>query len=112
MPGSDQALDFTRELLDIIEHQLAEYERLKGPLDDDLKRGLAISYLLGVLLCDVEAIWDELATAPHFAAMPPKAMFTGCEGLTPEIQPEDRVRIHNLLTQYGWMGNQDPNSIR
>lgn len=105
MSGSDETLDFTRELLDIIEQQLAEYEQLKGPLDDDLKRGLAVSYLLGVLHCNIDAIWDELATAPHFAAMHPRAMFEDCEGKTPEIQPEDRARIHNLLTQYGWMGD-------
>jgi hypothetical protein len=105
MPGNDESLDFTRELLDIIEHQLVEYEQLKGPLDDDLKRGLAVSYLLAVLECNIEAIWDELATAPHFAAMHPRLMFEDCEGKTPVIGPEDRARIHNLLTQYGWMGD-------
>ncbi|MHB1356766.1 MAG: hypothetical protein ACYCZF_12425 [Anaerolineae bacterium] len=104
MPGDDKMLDFTHELLTIIEHQLAEYEQLNGPLDDDLKRGLAVSYLLGVLRCDIEAIWDELAQAPHFAAMHPKLMFENCDGLTPVFQPDDRGRIRNLLTQYGWMG--------
>jgi hypothetical protein len=104
MPGSNETLDFTCELLDIIEHQLAEYERIKRPLDDDLQRGLAVSYLLGVLRCNIEAIWDELAKAPHFATMHPRVMFEDCEGKTPEIQPNERARIYNLLTQYGWMG--------
>lgn len=105
MPGDDKTLDFTHELLYIIEHQLAEYEQRIGPLDDNLKRGLAVSYLLGVLRCDIDAIWDELAKAPYFTAMHPRLMFEGCDGITPAFQPADRDRIHNLLTQYGWMGD-------
>jgi hypothetical protein len=105
MTGGDEGMDFTHELLYIIEHQLAEYEQINGPLNDSLKRGLAVSYILGVLQCNIEAIWDELATAPHFATMHPKQMYEDCKGLTPEISPEDRTRIHNLLTQYGWIGD-------
>jgi hypothetical protein len=107
MPAQDETFDFTHELLDIIEFQLAECERIKGPLDDDLKRGLAVSYLLAVLQCNIAAIWDELATAPHFAAMHPKEMLQDCSNKTPAIQPQDISRIHNLLAEYGWLGNRE-----
>ncbi len=103
MLNADGKIDFTQELLDIIESLLEEYERAKGPLDSDLKRGLAVSFVLGALHCNIDAIWDELAQAPHFAAQHPKIMFEDCEEKTPPIRQEDRERIRNLLTSYGWI---------
>ncbi|MHB9031901.1 MAG: hypothetical protein ACYC6L_02520 [Anaerolineae bacterium] len=106
MLDAEQRIDFTRDLIDIIENMLREYENVKGPLDSDLKRGLAVSFILGALRCNIEAIWDELAKAPHFAAQHPKAIFEDCQGKLPHISTEDRQRIHNLLTSYGWMGRE------
>lgn len=105
MLDANEQIDFTEELLQIVERLIAEYERLKGPLDNDLKRGLAVSFVLGALHCNIDAIWDELARAPHFAAQHPRTIFESCEGKTPHITDENRRRIHTLLTRYGWMGN-------
>ena len=105
MLDGNEHIDFTEELLQIVEQLVDEYEQRKGPLDSELKRGLAVSFVLGALQCNIDAIWDELAKAPHFAAQHPKVLFESCEGRTPHITDENRERIHTLLTSYGWMGD-------
>jgi hypothetical protein len=105
MLDANEQIDFTEELLLIVEKLVEDYERHKGPLDSDLKRGLAVSFVLGALHCNIDAIWDELAKAPHFAAQHPRMIFESCEGRTPHITDENRERIKTLLTSYGWMGD-------
>lgn len=107
MLDANETIDFTGELLNLIETLLREYERRKGPLSSDLERGLAVSFVLGVLRCNIDAIWDELAQAPHFAAQHPKVLFEDCTDKTPIIRPQDRERIRNLLSNYGWMGSDN-----
>jgi len=34
-------------------------------------------------------------------------MLQDCSNKTPAIQPQDISRIHNLLAEYGWLGNRE-----
>ncbi|NLV74000.1 MAG: hypothetical protein GXY52_04860 [Chloroflexi bacterium] len=103
MIDSEGNLSFTPELITLVEQVLSAYEAANGPLESDLQRGLAISFVLGYLHCNLDAIWDELATAPHFAAQHPREMFADCQGRTPHMTSEDVKRLRNVLMRYGWV---------
>jgi len=100
-------IDFIAELFDQIDAFLQEYERVKGPLHGELERGLVICYLVGVMCCDLEAIWEGLGDAAVFGALRPKAIFQECEYNGGEITARHRARIVEELRRRGWLSLRD-----
>lgn len=76
----DGRISFVSELVDAIQEFVKEYEEKEGTLSGDLERGLVISYALGVMRCDLEAIWRELGEAPIFERLHPRDLFEQCVG--------------------------------
>lgn len=97
------SIDFTKELLDLIDGFLAEYEANNGKLHSELERGLVISYLLGVMCCDAEAIWESLGDAAVFGSLRPRAVYEeyGCaERANIETR---RAAIAAEIKRRGWL---------
>ena len=78
MLSQDGAISFASELVEIVEAFLEEYEQRRGLFRNDLERGLVISYALGVMRCELDAIWDRLAKEPIFGTLHPRAVFEAC----------------------------------
>jgi len=97
-----EQITFVPELAALIEDFVHEYERQKGPLRDDLERGLAISYALGIMCCDLRAVWDGLAQADVFRGLHPRAVFEECLGRDGEATPELGQEVAAILRKKGW----------
>ena len=95
-------INFATEFLDAIEAFMKEYEAREGALDSELERGLVVSYVLGVMRCDLEAIWDQLAKAAIFGALHPRAVFEQCTCDGP-IAEHRRASIREELAKRGWV---------
>jgi hypothetical protein len=78
MLKQDGTITFRSELMEAIDTFLAEYETRKGPLSNDLERGLVISYILGMMCCELEAIWNCVGKAPVFSPLHPRIVFEEC----------------------------------
>ena len=78
MLKQDGTITFRSEIMGAIDTFLAEYETRKGPLSNDLERGLVISYVLGMMRCELEAIWDCVGKAPVFGPLHPRVVFEEC----------------------------------
>jgi hypothetical protein len=75
MLSEDGKIDFVSELMDVLESFLEEYEARQNPLENELERGLVMSYALGVMRCNLETIWDCVGQAPVFGPLKPRALF-------------------------------------
>jgi len=103
MLNSDGSFDFAGELMALVETFLAEYEREKGSLRNELERGLVMSYVLGTMLCDLDLIWDALGTAPVFGRLNPRVLFEEC-ARTSTGRDALRREIAAELRRKGWVG--------
>jgi hypothetical protein len=76
--NKDGRISFISELTETIQRFVEEYEKKEGTLSGELERGLVISYALGVMRCDLEAIWQELGEASIFQRLHPRDLFEEC----------------------------------
>ena len=96
-------ISFVEELAGMVEEFLVEYEALRGPLRNDLERGLVIAYVLGVMRCDLDAIWDSLGRASVFGALHPRAVFEECVGRDEPRAADRYAAIEDELRRRGWL---------
>ncbi len=78
MLDQDANISFIQEIMDAIDAFLADYQARQGGLQNDLERGLVVSYLLGIMHCEMLKIWDELGKAPAFGSLHPRLVFEDC----------------------------------
>lgn len=78
MLNEEGRINFVSELMNVMEEFLAEYEEIKGPLSNELERGLVMAYAVGVMRCNLEAIFDSIGEAPVFGPLRPRALFEEC----------------------------------
>ncbi|MBC7264417.1 MAG: hypothetical protein H5T64_08675 [Chloroflexi bacterium] len=71
----DGTFDFLTELMTVVEDFLAEYERCEGPFRNSLEKGLVISYVLGTMRQDLDALWEALERAPVFRGVSPRRAY-------------------------------------
>ncbi len=110
MLDHDDQITFVPELIEIIHTFLKEYEQRKGALRNDLERGLVISYALGILHCDLEAVWDGLSQAHVFGELHPRVVFQECVGDDLQISQERQRLILEELHRLGWVEQEAESS--
>ncbi len=105
MLDQDANISFVQEILDAIDAFLADYQARQGELRNDLERGLVVSYLLGIMHCEMQQVWDELGKAPAFSSLHPRLVFedlTAGQGdslaMTRRLQ-----QIRQELCRRGWI---------
>jgi len=104
MLKEDGTISFADEILDALSAFLAEYESSRGVAMGDLERGLVLSYLLGVMRCEVEAIWDALGEREIFAALHPRAVFDECRKGNGQAAETRRSAAVKALARNKWFG--------
>ncbi len=111
MLQADGRFDFGDELMELVDRFLAEYQAARGPLRNDLERALVISYVLGMIRCDLECVWDCLGKAPIFGPLHPRVVFETCveEPNDPEMAARKREVIESMYRR-GWFGAQQNES--
>jgi hypothetical protein len=102
MLDAEGKISFVSELMDLVEQFVVEYESRKGPLRNELERGLVISYVLGVMSCDLECIWDCLGQAPAFGSLHPRVVFQDCLGKDSADGLARREALKAELRRRGW----------
>lgn len=102
MLSEDGSISAVTKLMDAVDGFLAEYQTAKGPLRNELERGLIIAYLLGVMQCDLNAIWDCLGEASAFRALSPRIMFEECVGRDDEQASRRRQEAALEFGRRGW----------
>jgi hypothetical protein len=102
MLKQDGTISFAAELVRLVDTFLAEYEAKQGPLRNDLERGLVISYVLGVMRCDLEALWDSVGQEPVFGALHPRAVLEECASLEASDSADRRALILQELERHDW----------
>lgn len=95
-------ITFASELLDTVAAFLDEYQQREGHLSSDLERGLVISYVLGVLRCDLDTLWDCLGEADAFGSLHPRAIFEQCVCDEPVAETR-RADMLERLGRRGWL---------
>ena len=106
MLDADGAINFATELADAVERFLEQYEQSRGPLQSDLERGLVIAYVLGVMHCDLEALWGAVTSDPTFGPVKPRALFDECaSGNEPAARARETLVADELLRR-GWLSQQ------
>ena len=103
MLDQDEQITFVPELVEIIHAFLEAYEQRKGALRNDLERGLVISYALGILHCDLDAVWDGLSKARVFGDLHPRVVFQECVGDELPVSRDRQQMILEELRRRGWV---------
>ena len=103
MLTEEQSITFVSGLLELIESYLATYEGHNGPLRNDLERGLVIAYLLGVMHCDLESIWECVGKARVFGALHPRIAFEECVGSEAPSAVDRQAAITEEFRKRGWL---------
>ena len=91
-------IEFTEELLDLVEPLLQVYEGQHGQALSAAERLSALAYLLGALRQDVEALWFEVGRAKELRGLDLDEMLREALG-------DERVRagvVHQVLQRRGW----------
>lgn len=102
MLSEEGTISAVPELMDMIDTFLAEYETAKGPPRNDLEHGLIIAYLLGVMQCDLNAIWDSLGEASVFRTLHPRTVFEECAGGDEPAASRRRSDMAEEFRRRGW----------
>lgn len=95
-------ITFVPELMSLIESFLEEYENTEGALHNDLERGLVISYILGVMHCELDTIWDALDQVGAFGDVAPRAVFETCADGAEAALSQRRAHILAEIERHGW----------
>jgi hypothetical protein len=102
MLKQDGTISFVTEIAALVDTFLADYQAAKGPLRNDLERGLVVSYILGVMHCDLEMVWDELGKQPTFGALHPRAVFDECVCKEDPSTTSRQTLVQEELRKRGW----------
>jgi hypothetical protein len=103
-------ITFVPELMSLIESFLEEYESTEGALHNDLERGLVISYILGVMHCELSTIWDGLDQVGAFGEVHPRSVFETCANGTEATLRQRRARILAEIERHGWFATLNESS--
>mgnify|MGYP000855540954 FL=1 len=99
MQRSDR-ISFIDQLLDAVEAFMLDYEQEHGGLPGPLERGLFVSYSLGVMRSNVDALWEMLAASSVFGAANPRALFEEQAG---GVDDDLRSEAQAALVARGWV---------
>ena len=110
MLKQDGTISFLAELVTLVDTFLVEYEAQRGPLRNDLERGLVISYVLGVMRCDLEAVWDSLGQQPVFGTLHPRAVFDECACQEALDAGSRQALVLQELHKRGWFHAEVPST--
>jgi hypothetical protein len=104
----DGTFHFMPDLLQALDKFMAEYEDAKGPLRNDLERGLVISYALGTMRCDLEMLWDCLGSSPAFGSLHPRIVFEDCTCSDGDPTAGSRqATLEEELRKRGWLSSAE-----
>jgi len=104
MLNTDGSFSFTEEVMALVDAFLVEYEQTKGALQNDLERGLVVSYVLGAILCDLELVWEALGSAPVFGQQDPRAIYEECVSRNADRSTARRA-LEAELARRGWISS-------
>ena len=102
MLNEDGTISFAEEIAEAVDAFLNAYQARKGLLQSDLERGLVISYILGVMRCDLDALWDCLAQSRIFGGLHPRVVFDDCLGHDEATRASRRAALEEALNKRGW----------
>ncbi len=98
-------ISFVDELMSILDRFLEEYETQQGPFRSALERGLIVSYAVGVLHCQLDALWDALGESPVYGALHPKIVFQECVTKDELALRSLREEIMDKIQQENWFSD-------
>ena len=101
MLSDDGTIDFSVELVDALEQVMKTCESRLGQQADDLERGLTVVYLVGLMCCDLEAVWQALADHEVFGQLDPRHVYEECAALDAAPGIARRQRVMHELTRRG-----------
>jgi hypothetical protein len=103
-------ISFVDEILQLVEECVADYEAAQGAFRNPLERGLVVSYVLGVLRCQLDAVWDALGDAPVSGPLHPRLVFEECVSRDQESVRALRQRIVAQLGKRQWFDSPKADS--
>jgi hypothetical protein len=103
-------ISFVDELIGVVDRFLAEYEAKQGPPRNKLERALVVSYALGVLHCQLDAVWNALGDSPMFGGLHPRLLFQECVAKDEESLEALQQEIATKLEQKAWYTGQNAKS--
>ncbi|MHB0859342.1 MAG: hypothetical protein ACYC5M_17470 [Anaerolineae bacterium] len=106
MLNQDGTFSFLSELMTTVDALVDEYEAVKGPLANDLERGLVISYMLGAMRCDLDLIWETLGSWSVFGTLHPRTVFEDCVPAEAALAEERMAQVREMLRQRGWLDTE------
>lgn len=89
MLGQDGEIDFTDEIMGLVDEFLRQYEERESPFRNELEKGLIVSFALGCIRQDAEHIWDALGKLPAFRGVSPRAIYE--ESAEPDSSAESEL---------------------
>ncbi len=101
VPTGDR-LTFVGEIMGAVDAFLERYEHERGAPYTPQERALVASYTLGVMRTDIDALWEELASASVFDGQDPRALFAEQAALTAEEDCALRREVREELSARGW----------
>ena len=105
MLNQDGTIYFASELMETVGTFLSAYEAVRGPLDNEFQRCLTVSYALGVMRRNIDAICDRLAEEAVFAPVDPRKVFEECVGECELETGSLRMAIGEELRRRGWLSD-------
>ena len=90
----DDWFSFHKEIMDVVDTFIEEYQARRGEFDNELEKGLVVSFALGALKVDLDEIWEALSNAPIFEGISPKELF---ERGDYKVKPVDATKAGEAL---------------
>lgn len=103
MIQADGTIDFTSELLSLIEQFLREFEEIQGTPLSGLDRALIIAYILQVMRCDLELVGKCLNRQSVFKLLPPEKVLEDCVDQDPADLERRYMKIQEAFYTKGWL---------
>ncbi len=98
----DGSISFVTEIMQAVDDFARQMEAESTAPQNELERGLLLSFALGAIRCDLEAVWDALGSAAPLNGLDCRVVFEECVEQA-IFQGERQEAIRKVLQQRGWL---------
>jgi len=103
MLHDDGTFAFRTEILEAVETVVQAYRQHVNGDQTNLERELLITFVLGRMRCELDVIWEAMASSPTLDGLSPQSLYEKC--VTENLAEKQRqvALVAELLHERGWI---------
>ncbi len=103
MLHDDGTFAFREEILEAVDAVVQAYEDHVHADQTELERELLITFVLGRICCELDVIWEAMASSPTLEGLDPQSIYEECVTENEAEKRRQASAMLELLRERGWI---------